>query len=240
MKKNKMMRLASSLLVAVLLTSSVISGTFAKYVTEGSANDTARVAKWGVKINVTGDEAFATNYENDVVVAVGSELDTNEVRSSTGAKLVAPGTEGTLGTIGLTGTPEVMVEVKVNVDLELTGWKDKDGNLYCPLVFTVGATPVNVTGATTVDEIEEAVEKAVLQAMIEGDGSVDANGREGTKIYNARTDLSTTHTLDVSWEWEFSTSDENDVKDTFLGDQAALGNASTVSFDTTVTVTQVD
>ena len=47
MKKNRMMRLASVLLVCVLLTTSVISGTFAKYVTSVESTDEARVANWG-------------------------------------------------------------------------------------------------------------------------------------------------------------------------------------------------
>ena len=55
MKKNKMMRLASVLLVLTLLSTSVISGTFAKYITTDSANDSARVAKWGVVASVKGD-----------------------------------------------------------------------------------------------------------------------------------------------------------------------------------------
>ena len=47
MKKNRIMRLASILLVCVLLTTSVISGTFAKYTTSQDASDSARVAHWG-------------------------------------------------------------------------------------------------------------------------------------------------------------------------------------------------
>ena len=47
MKKNRMLRLASALLILTLLTTSVIGGTFAKYVSTGSVSDTARVAKWG-------------------------------------------------------------------------------------------------------------------------------------------------------------------------------------------------
>ena len=64
MKKNKMMRLASSLLVAVLLTSSVISGTFAKYVTSDGASDSARVAKFGVIVDVVSN-AFSDSYLNN-------------------------------------------------------------------------------------------------------------------------------------------------------------------------------
>lgn len=57
MKKNKTMRAASALLVAALLSTSIISGTFAKYTTGASAQDSARVAKWGVVVTATGDDA---------------------------------------------------------------------------------------------------------------------------------------------------------------------------------------
>ncbi len=50
MKKNKMMRLASVLLIAVMISTSAISGTYAKYVTSGYAEDNARVAKFGVAV----------------------------------------------------------------------------------------------------------------------------------------------------------------------------------------------
>ena len=53
MRKNRMMRLASVLLVLCLLTTSVISGTFAKYVTTVGGRDEARVARWGF----TGENA---------------------------------------------------------------------------------------------------------------------------------------------------------------------------------------
>ena len=59
MKKNKFMRLASVMLMLCLITTCAISGTFAKYTTSATATDTARVAKWGVKVVVTGKEAFA-------------------------------------------------------------------------------------------------------------------------------------------------------------------------------------
>ena len=45
MKKNRMMRVASALLVAVLLTTCAISGTFAKYITAEDATDSAAQAK---------------------------------------------------------------------------------------------------------------------------------------------------------------------------------------------------
>lgn len=53
MKKNKMLRLASVLLIVVILTTCVIGGTLAKYTTSDSAADTARVAQWGVTVTAT-------------------------------------------------------------------------------------------------------------------------------------------------------------------------------------------
>lgn len=79
MKKNKMMRLASALLVAVLLTTCAISGTFAKYVSEASVTDQARVAKWG-----WGDTSISLDLFDDTY---GDTVD-----ASDDANVIAPGT----------------------------------------------------------------------------------------------------------------------------------------------------
>ena len=62
MKKNLIFRAAGILLVLVLATTCIISGTFAKYTTGATAEATARAAKWGVEISVTGDPLFSTEY----------------------------------------------------------------------------------------------------------------------------------------------------------------------------------
>ncbi|MBR5289814.1 MAG: hypothetical protein IKU28_02335, partial [Erysipelotrichaceae bacterium] len=93
MKKNKMMRLASSLLVAVLLTSSVISGTFAKYVTSDSAEDSARVAKWGITVLASGN-LFGTDYNPNDGSATADRITatSTNVSSDNTEDIVAPGT----------------------------------------------------------------------------------------------------------------------------------------------------
>lgn len=55
MRKSKSMRMASGLLVVTMLSTCMISGTFARYTTQDNASDTARVAKWGVTAVVSGD-----------------------------------------------------------------------------------------------------------------------------------------------------------------------------------------
>jgi len=234
MKKNKMMRLASSLLVAVLLTSSVISGTFAKYVTSDKAQDSARVAKWGVVVDVTGDDAFAKEYEKhdtrtntDVS---GIESITKTVVNVTDDKnLVAPGTFGYLGSVSISGTPEVAVEIETEVvDFSVDGWLIDSTEFYCPIIIsiTVDGTTTTINGATYGDatSFEDAVKNA-----LEGVGSV---------AVEANTDLSAAaYQKMISWSWPFHTSPENDVKDTKLGN---LSTAPTISFEIKTTVTQID
>ena len=54
-RQNKAARAAAMLLVVVLITMCILSGTLAKYITRDSGKDLARVAKFGVVASVTGD-----------------------------------------------------------------------------------------------------------------------------------------------------------------------------------------
>lgn len=238
MKKNVMMRVASIMLVLVLMSSSVISGTFAKYVTADEAGDSARVAKFGVRVDVTGT-MFAEQYDdaangNDAVIGAGANI-TVATDGSHGVvnDLVAPGTKGDMVDIKITGKPEVDVVVNYEATtLNLSGWEDQNGQYYCPLVVTI-----NGTDKYYLASYSSALEAAnVLKEAIKG----------YSKEYDALTDLETYagETLDISWEWPFTTGDDNDVRDTFLGDSAAGLNAgkSAATFEIVVkcTVTQID
>ena len=132
MKKNKMMRLASVLLVCVLLTTSVISGTFAKYITTDQQFDTARVAKWGVVASMTGD-LFGATYN---AVADDNSITTyskngGTVSSADKAFVVAPGTENMDGlTISVSGIPEVSTKVIFDFAEDETGIDYKNSDIY--------------------------------------------------------------------------------------------------------------
>lgn len=182
MKKNVMMRVASALLVAVLMTTCAISGTFAKYTTSGSATDNARVAKWGVTVEVTGTQAFLNNYESgDVVSSVTEE------------KVVAPGTNGTLATAEITGMPEVKVNVKREATLELTGWTINT-EFYCPIVIKVGS---NTVSGLDYDNATAFI--AAVEALLDYDQDIEANQ-----------DLD--YQVEVTWEWAFNGDDAKDTK----------------------------
>ena len=136
MKKNVMMRVASALLVAVLMTTCAISGTFAKYTTTATGSDTARVAKWGFTQNTIEINMFDGNYTN--VQAIDSDSD-GEIDN-----VVAPGTSKT-ATIDFTpanGTPEVAYTFKVTVEAVTTGDGTQGALLLSKLVWTVNGNEV--------------------------------------------------------------------------------------------------
>lgn len=236
MKKNVMMRLASFLLVAVLISTSAISGTYAKYVTRGSADDNARVAAFGVQVSANFDDLFASEYDS-LVTTVAEDDDKLSVLSVYGGDLVAPGTEGSLADFTVSGKPEVDVQVTYTADLKLEKW-----NGYCPIVFTVNGETFSMDRFGTVEALEAAVEAAIVASA---------------EYYNAGDDLGATDTgvakdLAVSWKWHFMGSTEGgtgpamqtDAKDTVLGNwilaDADPATAASISLDVTCIVTQID
>ena len=110
MKKTKVMRLLSLLLVMTLISTCAISGTFAKYVTRASGEDQARVAKWGVLVTVDGT-TFADKYAATDAGYLEDGGKYSVVSSVEGEQVVAPGTnsEQAGGKLVATvkGTPEV-------------------------------------------------------------------------------------------------------------------------------------
>ena len=149
MKKNKMMRIASVLLVAVLLSTCAISGTFAKYVSEGSVTATATIAKWDIKLQ---NKDIATN---DLTFSlVDTWVNTDEtVSDSVVDKKIAPGTSGT-GKIVLNNDSEVAA--KIDAVFTVTG---KPNNMTFTYTYenSNGATGTVVAGTPIAIGIGETV-----------------------------------------------------------------------------------
>lgn len=235
MKKNRMMRLASILLVATLMSTCTISGTFAKYVTSAEATDTARVAKWGVSITPNG-AMFEKEYaKDDSTYTLGA----NTVVSSDEWKVVAPGTTKAMTEVLLQGTPEVATRVTYEATVNLNGWTLSDSSEYCPIVFTIeGQTyGTNDTDATNKSANVAALKEAVKEAIKKCGKDYAPN----TNLYAMNGDYPS-----VSWAWPFQTGADdaakaaNDVKDTDLGNKAAAGNHAVVQLTIATTVTQID
>lgn len=219
-RSSMMVRLVAVLAVTMMFTMCFVGGTFAKYTSSGSADDKATVAKWGVAVTGTADTFKETYAKNDdsFTLAANTVVSTGDV--------VAPGTSGSMAAFTITGTPEVAVNVKFEGTLELGGnWKDAGGNYYCPIEITVGTTTFKGTDYGSADAFES---------------DVNAKIATFTNNYEANTDLSTigSDAPAISWKWTFEGND--DVKDTYLGNKAALGKLAKISLEVTVTVTQID
>ncbi len=213
MKKNKMMRIASAVAMATLLSTCVISGTFAKYTTSGEATDTARVAKWGVKVEAAASqELFVKEY-------TGTE---DAVTVSATTDVVAPGTNGEFSKFIVEGTPEVKVSVTYDAEVTLSdNWSDGT-NFYCPIVITVAGEKVDTSAAQSAADYASAVVAAIE--------AVSKDFDIGTAI---------TSDLTIAWAWDFDDEGKgtNDVKDTYLGN---LETAPIITVKVTATVTQID
>ena len=219
-KSSLMVRLVAVLAVTMMFTMCFVGGTFAKYTSSGKGTDTATVAKWGVSIEGTADTFKETYAKNDDSFTI----DANTVVST--EDVVAPGTSGSMAAFTITGTPEVAVNVAFTGTLELGDkWVDSTSAYYCPIEITVGETTFKGTAYASADEFEAAV---------------NAEIKTYKKDYAAGTDLRTigSNAPAISWKWAFEGND--DVKDTYLGDQAAAGHPATISLEVTVTVTQID
>ena len=121
MKKNKTMRIASVVMMAALLSTCAISGTFAKYTSASTGKDTARVAKWDIQLEgaqmTSENETFKFDLFEDTAysnVAAGG--------------LIAPGTEGSFE-INIQNASEVVAQYSI----EFTA-PETDGDI--PIIYS--------------------------------------------------------------------------------------------------------
>ena len=176
MKKNVMMRVASALLVAVLMTTCAISGTFAKYTSSATGTDTARVAKWGWGTTTVTLDLFDGVYGETV-------------KSSNSDNVIAPGTGKTttiVWTPAGTFAPEVDYTISFNatatipadVEDELV-WTLKIDSADAVEYATFDALAAVLNAKTYAGEAAEAVPSFNIQIgwawELNGDSVADTN-----------------------------------------------------------------
>lgn len=205
-----MMRFASGLLVATLLTTCIISGTFAKYVTSESGADSARVAKWEVGATV-GNDKFGTAGTKLNLFEVGKIYDTNganytadnqtadtDVKTGTDKAIIAPGTWGKF-------TYTLQNKSEVNATYAVT--------------YTVDEKTVPLEWSTNGTDWTDDLANISATNIQMGNGTKD---------------------ITVYWRWAFEDENkmtQRDTADTTLGKADSLAEPS-VKID--VTFTQVD
>ena len=234
--KNKFFKIASLMVMLCLVTTCAIGTTFAKYVTNAEAEDYARVAKFGVKINIAGDDLLKTEYATDNTAKYAGSV---SVKSSSDTEnVVAPGTKGS-AEFSISGTPEVAVQIDIvfalaqNPDIVLpAGSVDGQTEDYYPVVFTLKQLEDANGDIAEANQVLAQGTLADIQDYLD-----DYSGEQ----YAPNTNLKSV--FELSWEWVYESG--NDAEDTLLGDimagtDSVAGAVTSFSYDLSITVTQLD
>ena len=175
-KANKIMMMTVSILLClVLITSTVMSSTLAKYVTTGSASsNTARVAKWGVTVKAWINEPYRTQLKDSTVYTSSSANGTASVtigaNNATSPLRLKPGDDfSDIIRFEITGKAEVKLEARMTFNVSYGGGVASDygkflipagvGNLetdtyFVPIGHTFGALYHNSTTGVYSDVID--------------------------------------------------------------------------------------
>ena len=187
--KNRMMRIASVLLVAVLLSTCVISGTYAKYASEYTGESTARVAKWAFTFaNDVNDEK--NEFTFDLFEYTDASVDVNGAEDRD--KVIAPGTTGSFA-LEITNASEVSAKYKVTLEAE------NADNI--PIEYSL------VGGESAQDWTQDITQLNVFK------------DKQSNEIDNGFASIAygeTADTITVYWRWVFENSTDDD--DTTLGE----------------------
>ena len=112
-KTSKTARITILLLVLCLISTAMLSGTFARYTSEYAGEDTALIAKWDVKFN--GNEPTTSTAELDLF---SHAFDTNIIAGVGDDKIIAPGVSGDF-TLKVENKGDVAAEM--TFDFEVSG-----------------------------------------------------------------------------------------------------------------------
>lgn len=135
-KANKFMMMTVSILLSlVLITSSVISGTLAKYATSENQSTSARVAKFGVELGVSLDEEFEKVCGNYTITANNGSI----LISVPNLKIGPDDDFSKALHVSISGRSEVKLKVNMDIDIERSEiFEISKGTWYFPIGMTLG------------------------------------------------------------------------------------------------------
>ncbi len=265
-KTNKIMMISVSVLLSlVLITSSVVSTTFAKYATSVQASTGARVAKWGAVIEVDLEEMPAElipqNYKNMSVITF----------STADAPLkMQPGTDYSNALkIKISGKSEVALRVAIVIEVENTFEAIPQGKVanlnadkyFMPLGFTFAANNVVKTGnaetctkvientyianpwvsADSKNALSNAVEAEMLNSIEKEmavdieDSAIEMRFQPNTDIYFGTVNDKTVNEIVFGFKWDDKYTDNSGLNYDAVG-QYILDNMANSTFGVNYTI----
>jgi hypothetical protein len=227
-EKNKnTFRIGALLLVACLISSVMLSGTFAKYTSEYAGQDTALVARWDLTMtngetefsvapNVATLDLFSHSYDENILSTAGTQ------------KIIAPGVSGDF-VLSLTNNSDVAAEIKF--DISKTGAE-------IPMQFAI--TDGEDFDFDTADAATIYADVVDLTTALNKLGPSDGN----IQLAASDDESNSKSTIKVHWRWPFERGTEaalvaNDTADTNLGITSVTDNRTEYKLTITVTATQL-
>lgn len=131
-KRNWIFKIASGLMMACLLTTCVISGTFAKFTSGASASTTVNVATWSFNFEDENTKTFAVELAE--TTELGGAAD--EQVDTTNKGILAPGTQGSFS-ITLQNQSQVTADYTVAFTAEAKHADDSASALSDNLKFSL-------------------------------------------------------------------------------------------------------
>ena len=251
MRKSRTLRMTVLVMALALITSVFAVGTLSKYSIGGNGDDAARVAKWGVTIDITGTNSFATESSNGAIVSSNTNNVVAPGTSSLEAKLDADDSNNGDVVVTLKGKPEVDFSLTIDlgttedVVLKAGTYKDYTGatvdNARGDFTLAKDYYPVVFTFTHYYNEGSYSLEGCVGQSGVVKttgtvatvDGYASAEAFTGTlaqmdaffaRISTVMNHVEANYTLDDQFKftWEWVFGDSaNNQADTMLGNLAA-------------------
>ena len=251
MKKNTMMRIASFLLIAVLITTSTISGTYAKYVTKVGNQDEARVARWGFT-GIDAEIAITDLFHETYKQGAGD----SNVLGENAEDIIAPGTTNKAtfqfvysATGDNAGTPDSVaapeVDYKITVSTEGSICDDAIKNNPNIKWAVCKSSELDTDGIVTAGDW--GTWNAMITKIQSLAGTTANPATAGVATHEAGTLPDIAEEYTIAWQWIFETasaadsdgdgSNDQDEADTLMGNAGELDD---VVIHITITAEQID
>ena len=227
MRKNFALRLGVLTLIMTIISISLASGTYAKYVKQVSGSETVRVSKFAFNLfdgtNTLTEQTLTGDY--DIFSYTDSGVYANGVN---GDKFIAPGTTGEIDL-----EVQNLSEVKVAATFALTETNNGALTPKIPIYYTYGADTQRYSTVLTGGYTGGGTYKTIAElatAMATAGTAIDAS--DGTAPESVPYVL--------HWTWAFATAgtQQTDANDTALGISYTTPPEITLAIATTVT--QID
>ena len=164
MKKNKILRLGLLALALTLVTASLVSGTFAKYVTQATGTGTVTVAQWEATLTQGTTTLGSASSTESVTFDLFHNGNDTGVSADT---LIAPGTSGTFSFSYKTNNSQVARSI--NVTMDVSSLITATNPLGYLKFYTSSAKTTELVPASGVITL---VNKSVGPSSTDGDGEI--------------------------------------------------------------------